>query len=176
VGRMHGDDLPDLLGLVSIALTLVVIWYARGTIIEARKATTEEKNTVAELQSLLTAVGDLTATSRDTLKEARRTAELASQAQDRDQSAQLVAQLRQILRLTKEIEVAASQDPTGVEASWRCVEQLYLAAALDHYSSVELSECRKLVDIRGMAAVKAAAEAASFEVDSALRSRGVGPR
>lgn len=33
---MHGDDLPNILNVVSIVLTLIVVMYARGTIMEAR--------------------------------------------------------------------------------------------------------------------------------------------
>jgi hypothetical protein len=62
---MHGNDLPDLLTIVVILLTLVVIGFARATVREATRTTSEEHNAVAELQSIVTALGAAAAAQRE---------------------------------------------------------------------------------------------------------------
>jgi hypothetical protein len=156
---MHWSDLPNWLSGVTVVVTLVVVWYARQTVREARRATAEEKKTVAKLEELLGVVGDLTASSRDTLKAAERTAELTAEARDAAQRNSQVALLRQLLRTVEEIQSASAhkaaahlQDQGPIaewDEEWRCPQQHDLAAALKGAAGTELSACRSLAAARG---------------------------
>ncbi len=55
---MHGNDLPNLLSLIAILLTLLVIWFARQTVNEAKQTTHEERKAVSQLQRIVTAEQD----------------------------------------------------------------------------------------------------------------------
>jgi hypothetical protein len=93
-----GNDLPNLLSAVSIALTLAVIWFAWQTVSEAMRTTTEERNAVAELKTLGQAQADTVAelrslvqASAESLGQARNAAREADRralgAAERDQAA-----------------------------------------------------------------------------------------
>jgi hypothetical protein len=84
---MHGDDLPNILSVVSIVLTLIVMMYARGTIMEVRRTTAEERSAVIQLTAIGAAqqatVGELQTLGQGTkdLQEQASKAAMASLAQ-----------------------------------------------------------------------------------------------
>jgi hypothetical protein len=187
-GPMHGDGLPNVLSAVSIALTMVVIFFAWRTVAEAKRATAEERKTVGELTKLLDAVCQLRASSEVALKAAERTVELAAEARNAEQRNSQVALLRQLLKIVEEIQSAAGQESTKLvragfgdlsswDSSWKCPQQHDLEAALKGVSGgTDLPMCRILTAPRGADKVGFAATAAGVELQDTLRAFGVSPR
>lgn len=185
---MHGDDLPNVLSAVSIALTVVVIFFAWRTVAEAKRTTAEERKTVGELTKLLDAVGQLRTSSEVALKAAERTMELAAEARDAEQRNSQVALLRQLLKIVEEIQLASSgqsamlfnagsRDPSSWDSSWKCPQQHDLEAALKGVGvGTDLPMCRILTVSRGADKVSIAATQAGVELQDALRALGVSPR
>jgi hypothetical protein len=185
---MHGDDLPNLLSAVSAALTVVVIVFAWRTVVEAKRATAEEKKTVSELTKLLEAVGALRTASETALKAAERTVELAAQARDAERWNSHVALLRQLLRIVEQIQGESGQqisamltvghrDPDDWDPQWKCPQQHDLAAALKRVAEgTELPMCRILTVTARADKVSFASTQAGVELQDALRALGVSPR
>jgi len=158
---MHGDDLPNILSVASIALTAVVVWFAWQTVREARRATAEEQNAVAELESLVAA--------------AQQTADIAATAQAADWRHRQLEQLRAIGRLVVVIRTRAEEElakrPYEPKA-WRCMEQSQLESELVGVVP-PLPKCRALVGENQASQVKSAADQANAEVRGAFHDLGV---
>jgi hypothetical protein len=176
--HMPGDDLPNLLSAVSIALTLVVIFFARRTVTEAKQATAEEKNTVRELTKLLTAVGELTASSERSVKAGEQTLEFAVKTWDTERRHSHASKLRHVLKIVDEIhgKGARTFEPADPGNSWRCDEQDYLEAELTRLDGTDLPRCRVLARSRGVDNVVIAASEAKVELERTLLALGFSPR
>jgi hypothetical protein len=74
---VHGNDLPNLLSIIAILLTLAVIWFARKTVSEAKRTTDEERNAVTELQKIVTALGEVATAQNQAAQLARAQAQEA---------------------------------------------------------------------------------------------------
>lgn len=184
---MHGDDLPNVLSVVSIALTLVVILYARGTVREAKRTTAEEQATVRELTKLLAAVGELAASSERSLKAAERTAKLAERTAEiladtryRETRKSYISQLRSMLRTVRQIQSDAAKQSAakwvgGDKNTWRCAQQSDLEAALKGVKDARLPLCGALAQARGIDIVLTAAANAGVELQKELRAMSVIP-
>jgi hypothetical protein len=184
--RVSGNYLPNILGILTVLATLVVIWFAWQTVKEARKATTEERNAVGELQALVTKVGDLSRSTAQLVEATRRTAELTAEARDNDQGRSRVGQLREMLALVDQIESELDRvnldefKATGAIAEhsdrqwW---QQFELKGMVEKgVDGIELPACRRLAAARGAATVTIAATDASIELQKALRGLGVRSR
>jgi hypothetical protein len=66
--------------LVLVAMTLVVIWYARATVIEGRRATAAAETTVTKAGEIVNAVRDLVAVASETAATSEAAAEASRQA------------------------------------------------------------------------------------------------
>jgi hypothetical protein len=162
---MHGDDLPDILSVASIALTLVVVLYARATVREARKATDEERNTVTELKALIGVVSDLAASAAGTLQAAQRTAVQGARAHE-------VEQLRAMLNLTEQLEKAS------YERNWKRSEDLQKTLAAvrgDFPRSLPCTSAAVASSAANFSELNDAAVKAITEIQGELRRLGVPP-
>jgi preprotein translocase subunit YajC len=170
---MHGDDLPDILSVVAIVLTLVVIWFAQQTVREARKATQEERNAVNELRELVTTVGGLAASTTQLVGSAEISSVLASAAGERDKLRDLIERLKSMLKLVYEINNSAyERAATGPEyAFWTCPEQQDLGATLQGIE-LDLPGCKELARAYGTHSVYQAAPAAAVELQNMLHDLG----
>jgi len=131
---MRGDDLPNILSVVSIVLTLIVVMYARGTIMEARRTTAEERSAVIQLTALGVAqqatVGELQTLGQGTkdLQEQASKAAMASLAQAKAASVEADQRAQ---------EAAARAAVTAVAAAERDRVAAERAAARDRESFLE---------------------------------------
>lgn len=174
---MHGDDLPDSLSAISIALTLVVIWFAWRTVREARKATEEEQKTVAELGNLLVVTAEIQSHARYTLEYARQTAELAGAAGKRDERRQDIEVLRAMQAIAGRIQhivqdhMEATPGTWRDDTSWSCYQQTELAQLLTRIT-LELPATRALAHATGAAPVMAGCGRAYLEIQDVLTGLG----
>jgi hypothetical protein len=177
---MPGNDVPDLLSAISIALTLVVIFFAWRTVREAQKATTEQKQAVDELKKLVDTARQTTDHAATSAEAAERTVELAAAAQEADRKHRQLEQLRAIGRLVIVIRTKAEdQLATAAKAmqltqfkAWRCMEQAQLESELVGVAP-PLPKCRALVGANQAAEVKGAADQANAELRQVFLDLGV---
>jgi hypothetical protein len=184
------DVLGTLVNIVLVAMTLVVIWYARATVIESRKATAAAEKTVRKAGEIVGAVRDLLEVARETassssaaaeasgqaveaglelVRVTRETVELAKAAREAEERALLERRLRDIGELVERaFAKAAAEDGARPMAGWRCVEQQYIEVALVGVG-VELPECHTLAGSSQAGSVLADAVDARREIAEQLR-------
>lgn len=166
---MPGNDLPNLLSAITVALTLAVILFAWQTVREARRSTAEQQKAVAKLE----AIGEAQESAVRELA--------AIHAADRRH--RQLEQLRAIGRVVIVIRTAAEKELAGQASAgrlagvdrhpWRCMEQSQLASELVGIDP-PLPNCRALVGENQAAQVKRAADRANDELEVVFRSLGVG--
>lgn len=125
---MHGNDVPDILGALTVLATLLVIWFAWQTVREARKATGEERNAVSELRSLVQTTRSLVEQARSAEAEAdRRARDAADRAEaaaaaaaerDREASERAAARDREVF-LTRRWEQVLQVGQVVEDMFWR---------------------------------------------------------
>jgi hypothetical protein len=165
-----GNDVPDLLSVISVALKLVVIVFAWRTVREAKKTTAEETKAVEKLRELVDAATQSIAHAATSAEAAQRTLDIAAGAQEAYRRHRQLELSRVIARLVEDIPSAAQQVLFYVNVvepsrrNWRCPEQPLLKAALVALDP-DLPKCRSLVGANGAGVMKMAADAASIELD-----------
>jgi hypothetical protein len=185
-----------IINLVLIALTLLVIWYARQTVQESKKATEAARETVVAVKDLL-GVAQETATSsgaaaegaRQTVEAARElitvtqdlvavtqeTIETAKAARRAEERAQLERRLRDMGELAESaFWKAAAEEGYQPLAGWRCIEQQYIATALVGVE-IELPECHILAGSSQAGVVMRDARDAVNEIATKLREMSIAP-
>jgi len=170
---MSSNDIPNILSGITVVLTLVVIWFAWRTVIEARAATKEEQNVVSQLKAVVQAAEKTAASSASTLDAARQqlsrlTNSLKGQEFGR-QFEQLQQAHRLILLIGKTAKAAAATQPERDWPRWRCHEQDELRIALAGEQN-SLPAVRALAGANGIGEVIAAAEEADREVENLKRA------
>jgi hypothetical protein len=156
------DVFGAVVNIVLVAATLAVIWYARETVRESRRATTAAENTVKQ-------AGEIVAAVRELVRVTRETVDVARAAREADERARLERQLRDLGELAERaFTKAAAEDGARPMAGWRCVEQQYIAVALVGVG-VELPKCHTLAGSSQAGSVLAAAVDARHEIAEKLR-------
>jgi hypothetical protein len=173
---MSSQDVSNLINAVLVVATLVVVAFAWLTVREAKKATAEERNTVAELKNLVQAATDTAASSASTMTAARETADISKAALDAAERYQQLGQLRLINGLVdairKEVWDAIASDTWVPGPDWQAEAQDQLMRAIIG-SNPALPKCRALATTRGAAEVESATVEAYRELGDVFRSLGV---
>ncbi len=162
------DVLGTAVNFVLVALTLVVIWYARKAVRESREATEASRETVTAVRTLLAVAQDTASSSQAAAEAARQTVEVAKVAREGDERARLERQLRDIGELAEQAFWKAAAEDGRRPTAWRCVEQQYIAVALMGVG-VELPKCRNLAGSSQAGSVMGAAVGARDEIAAELR-------
>jgi len=161
-----------VINVVLVVATLVVIWFARQTVTESRKATEAASDTVGAVRDLLTVAQGTAASSEAAAEAARQTVETARAAHQVDERDRLVRQLRDIGQLVESAGYKASAEEESRQGparrDWLCVDQQYIAVALA-WLGVELPQCDALAGARTAFAVKTYAANARSEITAELR-------
>jgi hypothetical protein len=153
---------------VLVALTLVVIVFARQTVTESRKVTESAQETVTALKNLLAVGRDTAGSSEKAAVAARETVEAAMVARAADEHDRRVQRLRRIAELVERIFEQAAAADGRTRPAWRCMEQRELPPLL---VSVEpsLPKCDQLAGSSQAGLVFAAAVEARDEIAEQLR-------
>ena len=157
-----------IINVALVVTTLAVIWYARQTVEESRKATKAAQETVTAVEALLGVAQDTAASSQAAANAARQTVETATAAHRADERGRSVPRLREIGELVERTFEKAAAAAEYRRPAWRCIEQRELLPLL---VGVEppLPKCHHLAGESQAAQVFAAATDAREEIAEALR-------
>jgi hypothetical protein len=152
-----------VINVVLVGTTLVVIWYARETVGESRKATKAARDTVAAVEALLAVVRDTATSSQGAADAARQTVEAARAAHEADERDRKVRRLREIGELVERTFEKAAAEAQYRRPAWRCIEQRELLPLLVGMEP-PLPKCHHLAGESQAAQVFAAAQNAHEEI------------
>jgi hypothetical protein len=169
--------------IILVAAALVTVWFAWQASKESRKATEAALSTVAEVRKLL-AVSAGTATSsqasarsaaqtveaaKDLVTAASETVEIARAAHQADERDRLARLLRDIgMLVDRAFWQAAAESGYKSLTGWSCVEQLYLAIALEGIG-LDLPKCHTLAGASQAGIVMGDSRDARDEIAQELR-------
>lgn len=186
-------DIMDMVSLVInvtlVALTLIVIWYARGAVTESRRATEAAKETITAIESLLGVARDQAfsaaeaarATSEtvnaveDVVRAARETVDIAGLSHLADERDREIRRVRDIGELVERIFEKAAAAAGATRPAWRCIEQRELPPLLVGVVP-PMTQCDYLAGESHAESVMTAAVAARDEVTARLRDLHAGGR
>jgi hypothetical protein len=176
------DVLGLVINVVLVVLTLVVIWYARRTVMESRRATEAARGTITAVKSLLSVARDQAlsaaaaarATSetvdalQDVVRAARETVDVAALTHQADERDREIRRLRDIGELVERIFEKSAAAAGARRPTWRCIEQRELPPLLVG-AVPAMPKCNHLAGESQAPSVMTAAVAARDEVTARLR-------
>lgn len=157
-----------VINVALVVTTLVVIWYARETVKESRKATKAAQDTVTAMQTLLATARDTATSSQAAAVAAQQTVEAAVSAHDADERDRMVRRLREIAELVERTFEKAAAQAQYRRPAWRCIEQREIMPLLVGVES-PLPKCHRLAGESQAEQVFTAATEAREEIAEALR-------
>src|SRR5579859_581445 len=131
------DVLGTVINCVLVVLTFAVVWFARQTVRESRKATTAAQETVTAVGKLLAVAQETAASSAASVETARQTVEIARAARQADERHRQLEQLREVGRTVQRIKLGALEamrlrESVGQlgDSRWRSADQNALGILL----------------------------------------------
>jgi len=187
---VHMTVFTIVINVVLVAATLVVIWYAKNTVTESRKATDAARATVAAVEALqkvakaqlsaadaaaqaaenaVTSLDDVSSRLLEVAQLTHAAVEAAKAAHEADERDREIRRLREIGELVERIFEKAA-DETGYHSvgGWRCMEQRELPPLLVGVDP-PLPVCDKLAGDNQARQVFGSAQDARREIAERLR-------